>query len=605
MQTNKQQQQAVEAGNGPVAIIAGPGTGKTKTLVARITFLIDAGVPPASILALTFTKKAAGEMASRVGGTTGSISRQGRVMFSLLGLERSVYASESKSAVAPSVAGASSGLPRISTFHALCFELVREKLGEPPAFISEPARLALIKKLPKAVALKGVSIRELSLLISRAKNMATDNTDIARLVGTYNAALRQQNLHDFDDLLLQTRNLLRDDPAWRVHIQNRFTHILVDEFQDTNALQYEILQLLRANQNLFVIGDPLQSIYGFRGADGDIFARFLHDFASAITIVLTTNYRSAGSIVNLANAIFTDAPQLHAHSKNAGMAQVVEVLNEYREADWVLDTIQTAIGGSDLQRAVSDDARAEHRTLRDFAVLYRSRHAARALQKAFETSGLPFQIVGEGSPYDQPAVQAVIQILAQLADPGRKAVAKGFSEQQISVLLQKLDAQQTPHKLAEDIVAAFALPVDATMRQLFSVLVRFKTAQEAVNYFDGIATQDFYDPQADAITLLTVHAAKGLEFAHVFLIAAEEGILPSTRGDAAEEKRLFYVAATRAKEQLDILYADKRGGEHTQLSRFVAAIDPKILPRNKDANFVKDQRLAQKRQAKRAQTSLF
>ncbi len=594
MELNSAQRQAAEAGDGPIAIIAGPGTGKTKTLVARIEWLVAQGVQPGSILALTFTKKAAQEMSERLAYDAKRKSGVADAGAFLPGARRP----EEKTQY---LTGPQSK-PYISTFHALCFDLLNEKLEKPPQFIAEPARLALIKNLPKPAAFKGLSSRELSLIISRGKNMADDAPEVARLVGAYNAELKTQNLHDFDDLLLQTHDMLQNDPIWRAYVQKRFSHILVDEFQDTNNLQYQLLQLLRQTDNLFVIGDPQQSIYGFRGADGDIFARFARDFPQAKTIVLHTNYRSASQVVALANAIYPQAPALTAYNKTPGDVRATKVLNEYREADFVLQQIQQAIGGSDLQRAVSDDDRANQRTLADFAILYRSRLAARVLQQRLAGSGLPFQVVGEGSPYDKPSVQALVQLITQVAYPKKPGVVKGFSPTQIAKLLGPINPAQKPHDIAAALVTAFALPLDADLRQMLGMLVRFTTAKQAADYFADIATQNFYDPRADAITLLTIHASKGLEFAHVFLIGAEEGILPSARGTEPEEKRLFYVAATRAKQQLSITAAAFRHNQKTQPSRFIAEAR---LPLHADNTFAKDQKLAQKRQAKRAQTSLF
>ena len=550
---------------GPVAIVAGPGTGKTKTLVERVRYMVAQGVPPHNILALTFTKKAANEMRARLGNPT----------------------------------------VQVATFHALCLELLQQKTGRTPEFITETARMALLHSLVKPAALKGISLRDIALRVSRAKNMAGADNAITPVVAAYNEELAARNVQDFDDVLLHTRDMLLADTAWRTHIQQRFTHIMIDEFQDTNALQYELLQLLRGTENMCVIGDPLQSIYGFRGADGDIFARFTADFPQAVQVTLSINYRSAPEVVAVANAVFPQAPKLVAHRTQPGRVQAVEVLNEYSEAAWVLAAIEQAIGGSNLQTAVSADRREDHRALSDFAVLYRSRSAARVLQKMLTDSGIPVQIVGDGSPYEAPQVQAIVQVLMRLADPERTVAIKGMSHAQIDALVATLNAQATPLAIAEELLRVFGFEPNAALRQLCGTLVQFKTIAQAVAYIDGIAALGFYDPRADAVTLLTIHAAKGLEFTHIFLIAAEDGVLPSAKGEYAEEQRLFYVAITRAKEQLDVLHARGRGGQKTVVSPFVEAIPASILPRITDAALASDQRRLHKRHAKRAQTSLF
>ncbi|HEX7964016.1 MAG TPA: ATP-dependent helicase [Candidatus Saccharimonadales bacterium] len=572
-QLNDNQARAAHAGNGPLLIVAGPGTGKTKTLSARIAYLVREGrAQPEQILALTFTKKAAEEMRERV---------------------RMLLRAEGR---APQT------LPYISTFHALCHEL----LGGELTFASDAQRTALIKQLDKPAPFKRLSPRELGLLISRAKNKAEDDAELFKLVARYDMALNELGLVDFDDLLLRAHQLLAEDDAARKRIQARFTHILVDEFQDTNRLQYDLLQLLRGTDNLFVIGDPLQSIYGFRGASGGIFEQFRSDFPAAAAIELDTNYRSTPEIVRLSNALFPAAPNLRAHAERPGQVRAVQVLNEYSEAAWVVAEIQKAIGGGDMLRAVSDDDAGLHHALKDFAILYRSRSAAAAVQKAVADSGLPYQVVGEGSPYDQPRVQALIALLRG-AVGHESPQLEGFSPSQQAAVRDLLGDTSgiVPLALAEKSMQLLGFEPSSSLQQFLGSLVRFKTLDEAVTHFDALAETNFYDPAADAITLLTIHASKGLEFAHVFLIAAEEGVLPHAKADLEEEKRLFYVAVTRAKDALDSTYATKRGGEPAVPSRFITDLPQDVLPRQTDPNLAADQRRAGKRAAKRSQQTLF
>ena len=565
---NPKQRRAAEAGDGPLMIMAGPGTGKTKTLVARIAYLIESGKAKAGqILALTFTKKAAEEM-------------QGRLSSLLPELK-----------------------PHIATFHALCHQI----LGGDEAFVSEVERLAVIKSLPRPKSLKGVSLRELGLMISRAKNqLEVEDPDLARLVKSYNRALAERQLMDFDDLLIRTYELLKGDKTLRTTIQERYRYVLVDEFQDTNRLQYEILKLLLGHNNIFVIGDPNQSIYGFRGATADVFQEFKRDFPQSGQITLTTNYRSAPDIVRLANAIFGEAPDLVPGNQTAGRARAVEVLNEYGEAEWVLSQIHRAIGGGDFLRAISDDVRSQHRRLSDFAVLYRSRSAAAIFQKLLAESGLPYQVVGDGSPYDRPDIQAIIALLK--AGLQQQALQlEGYGSAQKRLLEQELATadQAIPSVLVEKIIEILGFEPSHELQQLAGTLVKFKDVKAALQYFDDIAEQGFYDPAADAITLLTTHAAKGLEFPQVFLIGTEEGILPSTRGDEAEEKRLFYVAVTRAQERLEIIHARNRGGQKTEISRFVKDLPSDALEHHTDPEMTNQVRRIAKRTAKRSQQSLF
>jgi superfamily I DNA/RNA helicase len=569
---NTAQRAAVTAGDGAVLIVAGPGTGKTKTLTARIAYLVASGQAlPEQILALTFTKKAAEEMQTRV---------------------QKLLAPQQKNVA----------VPRVSTFHALCHEI----LGGELSFATESDRSGIIKGLTKPAAYKRATTRELGLLISRYKNQAEDDPALQTMTAAYNDALAALGVADFDDLLVRTKRLLQDDMAMRVTLQQRYTHILVDEFQDTNMLQYDLLRLLLSHENIVVIGDPNQSIYGFRGASGGIFDQFRADYPAHTAIMLGINYRSAPEVVAVGNAVFADSQQLTAHRTSAGTARAIEVLNEYSEANWVTDTIHRAVGGGDFLHAVSDNDRAEEYTLKDFAVLYRNRWAAAALQKAIAGSGLPYQVVGDGSPYDLPQVQRLVAVLRGLVAEDQQA-PDGFTVAEwhaLQMLLQQ-KGDTKPATLAEKACVALGFEIVPALSHFIGTLVRFQTVAQAIKHIDAIAGQGFYDPSADAITLLTIHASKGLEFPYVFLIGAEEGILPGDRADELEEQRLFYVAATRARDNLGILHARYRGGEQAMASRFIQALPHNILPRSVDPQLIADQRRAQKRAAKRSQQSLF
>jgi len=565
---NEEQRAAVRAADGPVVIIAGPGTGKTKTLTTRVAYLLESGhAKPEQILALTFTKKAAEEMKQRLGS------------------------------IVPHAH------PAISTFHALCLELLDVDLP----FVSDGQRLQIIKSLRRPKSLKDLSARELGLVLSRAKNTTQiDDPDVSKMVEAYNKALAEQEVQDFDDLLLGAYELLRDNEPARSAMQTRYKHILVDEFQDTNKLQYELLKLLCGHDNLFVIGDPNQSIYGFRGASGTIFEQFKADFPNALTITLHTNYRSVPQVVRLSNALFQEASELVAHSDEVGLVRAVEVLNEYTEAEWILGQIHQGIGGGDLLKAVSDDERLKQRRLSDFAVLYRSRSAASTFQKLLAESGLPYQVVGDGSPYDQPQVQALIALLraAMNDEPVR---VEGYSNAECRFLEEELArvGDAVPSVLVEKLITILGFEPSRDLQQLVSTLVRFKDVPSALCYIDEIAEHGFYDLSVDAITLLTIHAAKGLEFPHVFVIGAEEGILPSARGDEDEERRLLYVAVTRARERLEILHAKHRGGEPALPSRFITHLPEDVLKHTVDPDMEVQLRRIAKRVAKNSQTSLF
>lgn len=561
-----------------------------------MTYLCEKGIPPEAILALTFTKKTAEEMRIRV-------KKEMR------------------------------RTPHITTFHALCYELLYGPADSAPlnstlhmvkggsnhrtegqnrqashsvTFITEPQRIALIARLRKTADLKALTTRELGLHISRAKNlpigeMIADEA-IAKLVTTYNHALNEQGVSDFDDLLRHAHAKLSKGHALP------YRYILVDEFQDTNVLQYQLLQLLRTNDNVCVIGDPLQSIYGFRGASSDIFERFKTDFPAHQQIALTTNYRSVPEVVALSNALFTNEPNLQAAARQAGTVRTVQVLNEYSEAQWIITQIEQQLGGTDFLRSHNVGQSDLHCQFQDFAVLYRTHYGAKTVQRAFAQSGLPYQVVGEGSPYDQPEVAAIVAALRSLLQDAPPEPPKGFSQAQWQTQLEVLQSSATLplSKLAAAIATAAGLPITQDLRQFMNSLLRFDALGAAafLEHVEAIAEQGFYDPQANAVTLLTIHAAKGLEFRHVFIIGAEETQLPS-RSSLNEEKRLFYVAVTRAKEKLDIMHTKTRAGRPSALLQFAAAIPETILPRYSDPEMTQQARQLGKRRAKRAQTSLF
>ena len=591
---NREQRLATELASGPAAIIAGPGTGKTKTLTSHIAYLIqNKNVKPEKILALTFTNKAAKEMESRLS--------------QLLPLQAHT--------------------PTITTFHGLCFQLLTASNPE-MRIINEQERLILIRSLKKQLALKKIPLRELGLLLSRNKSLVGQDTQheqdtaVTQLLDAYNESLQTQHLYDFDDLLQQTFVRLSTDTAYRVTTQKHFDYILVDEFQDTSDLQYQLVKLLNATDNLFVIGDPLQSIYGFRGGDAHVFDQFMTDFPAVSKIILSTNYRSVPEVVTLANALFPNAPQLRANQTKPGQLHATEVLNPYTEASFIINDIERRVGGTDFltSHAVSSHAGTEAVQFSDFAILYRTHRIARQLRQALDESGIPYQIVGEGSPYDEPYIQAIICVLAYLANPDpvqydrliRTSALQKLSKSQIDHILSKLDATSKPSEIASSVVQLLNLagdnPKENRFLQFMNTIRRFD--EEGLNacsaYLDAIAEQAFYDKRAVSVSLMTIHAAKGLEFEHVYIIGCEDGILPhENNNDVEEEKRLFYVAATRARSSLHLLYVRTRGNEPARPSPFITSLSSDVLAMGIDPSLTEQVRRLQLRQHKRAQTSLF
>ncbi|HKX24505.1 MAG TPA: ATP-dependent helicase [Candidatus Saccharimonadales bacterium] len=577
---NHQQRAAVEAGDGPVLIVAGPGTGKTKTLTARIAHLLRSGVKAGDILALTFTVKSAREMHERVAALLDG-----------------------------------GNAPDISTFHSLGHHLLKDlEPGTELKFVDEATRQTIIRELPRPAEMKSLTVRELALAISKQKGALGDKTNAAgqKILDSYQAALGSAGLIDYDDLLYRVYHELPANSGVHNKWRRRYRYILIDEFQDTSELQWALIGLIRGNDNVFVIGDPKQSIYGFRGASAEMFDRFRGDFTGYTEVTLDVNYRSDASIVALASTIFDGRDALTAHSTQPGTVKAVRTLNEFSEADYILAQIEEGIGGSDLLKANGDGGG----RFRDFAVLYRTHQVSKTLQRRLHDSGIPFQVVGEGSPYEQPDVQAIVGIFSWLSG-GELPKVKGFSGGQLQALLEGLDATEAVSKLAGQVIDKLGLAAkdDGRQRlnQFVSTLVRFDGQEDglraAVDYIEKLSQEDFYDPEADMVTLMTIHASKGLEFSHVFVIAAEEGTLPNIRKtiptDFDEEKRLFYVAVTRARNKLDILYAGKRGGEVRELSRFVQDIDEGVLPRADDPAMAALKKKLHKREQKARQATLF
>lgn len=583
---NTEQRPAVEAGGGPLVIVAGPGTGKTKTLTARIAYLVQTmGVKPGRILALTFTNKAAEEMQSRV--------------LARLALDKTPTAQK----------------PVIATFHALAHLLL--DLPKEAKLVDDIERLVILQQLKDTKHAEGLQLRDLSLTISRAKNHLAGSldADVKPLVEAYNAALRSRDLYDYDDLLVWLYESL-EHPEFRQKAQ-RFDHILIDEFQDTNELQYEIVCLLNRTNNLFVIGDPLQSIYGFRGANAQIFDRFKQDFPDAVNVRLVTNYRSAPEIVRLAGAIFPDTPPLHPHRADAGKARAVEVLNEYGEADWVVHEIERQVGGSDMLRGSQHHSNGSHRTFSDFAVMSRTHAGSHTVRAALEKSGIPYQVVGEGSPYLQPQAAVIIQSFAYLTGFAPAPDVQKLKSAQVARLLDPL--KPVIHEMPLTTLAAKITDLlklaegkdSAAVHQFTNALLRYDQMPPAayVQHVQKLAEQDFYDPAAGAVTLLTIHAAKGLEFPVVFLVGVEEGSLPLARKgivtDADEEKRLFYVAVTRARDELYMLHARTRRSTAREQSPFLTVLPKRAVEQVSDPAIGTQLKRIKRRAQKRAQGSLF
>jgi superfamily I DNA/RNA helicase len=584
---NFEQREAVMAEDGPVMIVAGPGTGKTKTLAARVAYLLlERGIGCGEVLALTFTVKAAREMQARV--------RR------LVGTER---------------------MPEIQTFHGVAARLAGGN-GRSRRIVADAERATILRALKRPPGLNGRSLRELTLELSLARNAGQDqgNPELAEFARSYTAELEERGAWDYDEMLAEAARRLSEVDA------PGFAHVLVDEFQDTSGLQYEIAKRLARQGSLFVIGDEKQAIYGFRGASGGMFARFGEDFPGRMAVALVKNYRSGTAIVSAGNAVFPGETVLTASGNSGpGRVRVATTLNEYSEADLVVREMEAVLGGTDLLQAAAAGPDNGTATFQSFAVVYRTHAAAKALRSRLERAGLPYQVAGEGSPYERPEIACLVAAVGYLAGFGsperdRLLALSPFAklaDRQADALLEDWRKRAQQGALVETVrtmAGQLGYEGEAALRPdiaaLLATLTRFECIEDpwraAAAYLEDLAQNDFYDERADAVALLTIHAAKGLEFERVFLIGANEGILPYERpgleNDAEEERRLFYVAVTRAKNELEIITTKNRGGQPSRPSRFLQGL-PSL--RAMDPAMPALERKLKLQRTKRSQGSLF
>ncbi|UQU65020.1 UvrD-helicase domain-containing protein [Couchioplanes caeruleus] len=535
------QRVAASAPGGPLLIVAGPGTGKTRTLTHRIAYLCaEMNVFPHRCLAITFTRRAAEEMRARLDALMGDAAED----------------------------------ITVGTFHAV--------------------GLTILKENAKAAGLgAGWRIAD-DAERAAAREQAGDDD------ASYTKLLRQQDLVDLDDLLTLPVALLRDDPALVDRYRRQWQWIFVDEYQDVDDTQYELLRLLSpADGNLCAIGDPDQAIYSFRGADVGYFLRFAEDFTDARLVRLTRNYRSSAPI--LAAAVQAIAPSSLVSGRRLDPARVnpeSPLIGRYfaasvaDEADFVVRTVDELVGG--LSHRSLDSGRVDSRAVApgtlsfsDIAVLYRTDSQAQAVVDALSRAGVPVQKRSHNRLRDRPGVQVIARELRHADAPGGSLPARVRVSAQI--LAQRyaaptLDAEQLA---PEDIWTAADLLMPLAQR----------IGDDLPRFLQEIATGaevDALDPRAEAVNLLTLHAAKGLEFPVVFLVGCEDGLLPlrwpggtPTDEETAEERRLFFVGLTRAQDRLYVSHAARRFRHGTEREQsptpFLEAIDAGLFERMGDA----------------------
>ena len=572
------EQRAAAVAPGPVLVVAGPGTGKTRTLTTRIAHLVEQGVPAGQCLALTFTRRAAGELTGRLAG------------------------------MVPGPA------PLVTTFHGLGLRIVRENaalLGLPDdvRVVDEAERLALARE---ALG-DGAPARDVTRLLDHVSRLARDpaaaDPELAGPLARFRAGKRARGLVDLDDLLARPVALLAAEPGLVAAYRARWPHVGVDEYQDVDPAQYALLRLLvPPDGDLCAIGDPDQAIYSFRGADVGFFLRFGTDFPAARTVRLTRNYRSTATVVDAALGVVAPATlvpgrELTAVAPGNGPDRVTvhTAADEAAEAGFVVGTIERVIGGSDLTallRGAADPWHDAVHSYADFAVLYRTDAQSAALVEALEAAGVPYQKRSHHRLGDQPGVRDLLGVLredlARAAGDPRPVLARVRSAAQtamnraggLAVPADRPAAGRArpvgPGEIGAD---GWSLLTPATARgvgarddgdpgqrvaqlrsavELLSPLAE-RAGADVPRFLAELALGaevDLWDPRADRVSLLTLHASKGLEFPVVFVVGCEDGLLPMRFGgaepDTAEERRLLFVGMTRARTHLVLSAARRR-----------------------------------------------
>ncbi|MDD5011591.1 MAG: UvrD-helicase domain-containing protein, partial [Phycisphaerae bacterium] len=505
-----EQRAAAEAVGGAVLIVAGPGSGKTRTLTHRIAHLVaDYGALPEACLAITFTRKAADEMRERL------------------------------KALAP---GFFEQIP-IFTFHSFGFQVLREhiaELGYNPQFrvASEQEQAEILKVSFKITEQKAYRLLNDISLSRRSKAAPLDET-LANESELFRSEMRNQNILNFDDLISLTVELLEKKPEILALLRKKHCWVSIDEYQDIDAVQYRLVKLIApANGNICAIGDPNQGIYGFRGADIKFFSKFAEDFPGAKIFRLARNYRSTNTIVEASSQVIASSgsqkPAIAAEIKDASRIAIREAPSEAAEAEFIVHTIEQMLGGHSffsIDSGRAENAGLENLSFSDVAVLYRTEAQAGSVCEAFERSGMPFQKRSHTRLGDLPAVQAIAKNLESL--PSQEPLKDRIKRAAETLKKENKGLDAAGLLEAVELLTPVAEKCEGDTNRFVSELSL------------GIGV-DSFDERADRVSLLTLHASKGLEFKVVFIIGCEEGLLPLTFGGKAaaeieEERRLFYV----------------------------------------------------------------
>ncbi|OGY24120.1 MAG: hypothetical protein A2172_01080 [Candidatus Woykebacteria bacterium RBG_13_40_15] len=605
---NKVQKDAVTFFAGPAIVLSGPGSGKTRVITHRIAYLIRGkGVATENILAVTFTNKAANEIKERIANLLKSTKKE--------------------------------ALPTAGTFHSICARILRKDgsfLSFAPNFVilDEDESLTIVKECLKNLDIdpKRFSPQSVTAAIESAKNELVNENDyvsfargffqeeiVSKVYFLYQKKLKENMSVDFQDLLALVIILFKEFPAVLKKYQDLWQYILVDEYQDTNKAQYELTKILSSShKNIFVVGDASQAIYGWRGADFRNILNFSNDFPNAKVFNLEQNYRSTKKILSAASAIISQNRthpilDLWTENKEGEPLIIYEAENEVEEASFVSRLINRLIRST------------QGFSFHSFAVLYRTNAQSRIIEEVFLREGIPYTLVGGVRFYDRKEIKDIMGYLRLIANPadqlsfkrvvnvpprgiGQATLQQGgekieefknlisalrrSSENLSTIEIIDLVIEQTKYLEWLDDGGIEAAARVENVKELRSVATEFPTL---VDFLENVAlVEREYGPEkptqkkVDAVTLMTAHAAKGLEFPIVFMIGMEEGLFPHNRSlldtnELEEERRLCYVGITRAKNQLYLTYATRRlyFGQQSEgaPSRFLADIPERLITR--------------------------
>ncbi len=657
---NPIQQKAVQAAEGPTLILAGAGSGKTRVLTYKVAFLIsEKKIQPENILVQTFTNKASGEMKERI---------------------RKLLTSDIRHQTSE---------PMMGTFHSICAKILRREghnIGLTISFsiYDENDAMDAIKIAMGNLnlATKQVNPGAVRHTISSAKNELISELEypqyasgffqetVAKIYLEYQKILRENQALDFDDLLMKTIQLFQTAPEILARYQNQFKYILVDEYQDTNAAQYQLIKLLaKRYRNICVVGDASQAIYGFRGADFRNIVNFQNDYPEAKVFNLEQNYRSTQIILDAAQAVISQNKlhpilKLWTEKKEGPKIAIYQAKSEVDEAMFILNEIRGFVLRGDAEEGsrastaggllTSEDALGTLRRqdpkkhilkLSDFAILYRTNAQSRVIEEIFLKAGLPYRLVGGVQFYERKEIKDVLAYLRLVANPtdsvakkriekigkGRAqkfyelidVIASGAKQSQKNEIATSSDGHRSPRNDGYHTLQLMDLILEKTgyleylddgteqgksrienVKELRSVAEQFPNL---VQFLENVAlVQDNYHPDqtsdirhqiSDSVTLMTLHASKGLEFPTVFIVGMEEGLFPHSRSmlnpeEMEEERRLAYVGITRAKSRLFLTYTRTRlyfGTRSNNLvSRFLANIPEHLIDQKFSSKLIDD-----------------